>query len=111
MCSVGQKPTLVLLKYVQATGKEKDHCVIWPIPQSDLLSGAGLPVALWKSVWLEAWKRPDESALDLLSIRADHGICSTKRRAGKATGLVEWVNFSATHIVSLEETEFLQAAR
>lgn len=90
---MGQKPTLVLLKYVQATGKEKDHSVIWLVPQSGLLSGAGLPVALWKLVWLEPWKRPDESGFDFLSTRADHGICSTKRRAGKATGLVEWGEF------------------
>lgn len=68
---MGQKPTLVLLKYVQATGKEKDHSVIQPMPQPGLLSGAGLPVALWKSAWLEPWKRPDESGLDLLSTGAD----------------------------------------
>ena len=101
MCSVGQKPTLVLLKYVQVTGKEKDHSVIWPMPQPGSLSGAGPLVALWKSVWLEPWKRPDESDLDLLLTRADHGIWSIpKRREGKPTGLVEWGEFLC-HLHSL----------
>lgn len=96
VCSVGQKPTLILLKYIQGIDRTTTlYCsnvhrsqgrtralVSWAVPQA----------APWNVIRLESWKRLPESQTSWphLSTRAGHDIDTTEGKAGKATGLVEW---------------------